>query len=345
MPPRARSSMDSPRRVLVIRLDRLGDVVLTTPVIQRLREAYPEAWLAMMVRPVCREVVDGNPLLNDVILYDKDGRHRGILGTVRFAWGLRRFRFDTAVVVHPTHRSHWIPWLAGIPVRIGYDRKSGWLLSRRVAHHKQDGERHEAEYALELLQVLGLSSPASPAPFVPVRAEAQRAVEDVLRREGIEPSETLVAIHPSASCVSKRWMPQRFAEVADRLIDAQRLRIILIAGAEDAAHAQAVERAMRHHPLNLAGKLSVGELAGLLQRCRLLISNDSGPVHIAAAVGTQVVTLFGRAQAGVNAARWRPLGPRHVVLDKSGPSRFTSIDELTVDEVYDAARAVLSRED
>ena len=342
MMPREPSCMASPKRILVIRLDRLGDVVLSTPVVQRLREAYPDARIAMMVRPVCREVVEGNPFLNEVILYDKDGRHRGILSTVRFAWGLRRFRFDTAVVVHPTHRSHWIPWLAGIPTRIGYDRKSSWLLNRRVAHHKQEGARHEADYALELLQVLGLQPPASPRPFVPLHAEAQRRVDQLLQHQGIGSSETLVAIHPSASCISKRWMPQRFGAVADRLMETQHSRIILIAGPDDAVHAHDVANAMRRQPLNLAGKLSIGELACLLKRCRLLISNDSGPVHIAAAVGTPVVTLFGRAQAGVNAARWRPLGPRHVVLDKSGPSRFTSIDELTVDEVYAAATSVLA---
>lgn len=336
--------MDStPKRILVIRLDRIGDVVLTTPLLRALRQACPSAWIAMLVRPPCHELLDGHPDLNEVLVYDKAGRHRGVLSTIRFAWRLRRQRFDTAIVVHPTHRSHWIARLAGIPRRIGYARKSGWLLTRRVPHRKQEGSRHEAEYALELLEVLGIAPTGPPRPFVPVQPEAQRFLEDVLRREGIGPDELLVAIHPSASCVSKRWMPQRFGEVADRLIEAQRVRVVLVAGSEDAGHAQEVARAMRHPPLNLAGKLSVGELAALLARCRLLISNDSGPVHVAAAVGTPVVALFGRAQPGINAARWRPLGAQHIVLDKSDASRFTAIDQLSVEEVYQAAASVLER--
>ncbi len=334
-----------PQRILVIRLDRIGDVVLTTPVIQRLREAYPTAFIAMMVRPACRELIDGNPYLNDVIDYDKDGVHHGWFRTIQFARGLRRYRFDTAIVVHPTRRSHWIPWLAGIPARIGYGRKDGWLLTHRVPHHKQEGERHEAEYAMELLQVLGLHPSGPLRPFVPVASTRSQDIERRLAQQGVKAGEALVAVHPSASCVSKRWMPDRFAQVADQLIETHGVRVVLIAGSgDDARNAEAVERAMRHRPINVAGQLSVGELAALLARCRVLLSNDSGPVHVAAAVGTPVVALFGRAQAGINAARWRPLGPRHVVLDKSGPSRFTSIDELTVDEVYGAAASVLGRE-
>jgi heptosyltransferase-2 len=332
-----------PQRILVVRLDRIGDVVLTTPVIQRLREAYPTAFIAMMVRPVCRELVEGNPSLNEVICYDKDGAHRGWFTTIQFARALRRYQFDTALVVHPTRRSHWIVWWAGIPRRIGYDRKDGWLLTHRLPHRKQEGAKHEAEYAMELLQVFGLRSSEPPQPFVPVASTRSQDVDQRLSQHGVKSGEALVAVHPSASCMSKRWMPDRFAQVADRLIDAQAVQIVLIAGSgDDARHTEAVERSMRHRPINMAGRLSVGELAALLSRCRLLISNDSGPVHIAAAVGTPVVALFGRAQPGINAARWRPLGPQHIVLDKSDASRFTSIDELTIEEVYTAATSLLA---
>ncbi len=336
-------TLSTPKRILVVRLDRIGDVVLTTPVIQHLREAYPQACIAMMVRPVCRELLEGNPALNDVIDYDKDGAHHGWLSTIRFARGLRRYRFDTAIVVHPTRRSHWIVWLVGIPRRIGYDRKDGWLLTHRLPHRKQEGERHEAEYAMELLQVLGLASSGPLRPFVPVASQRRQEVDQWLAQHGIAAGQMLVAIHPSASCISKRWMPERFAQVADQLIETHNVHVVLIAGSgDDARNAEAVEGAMRHRPINVAGQLSLGELAALLSRCRLLISNDSGPVHVAAAVGTPVVALFGRAQPGINAARWRPLGPRHIVLDKSNASRFTSIDELTVEEVYAASTSLLS---
>ncbi|MBI3324562.1 MAG: glycosyltransferase family 9 protein [Candidatus Omnitrophica bacterium] len=343
-----------PNRIVVIRLDRIGDVVLSTPVIQALREAFPSAFIAMMVRPVCRELVEGNPSLNEVVLYDKDGAHRGWLGGLRFALGLRRFGFDTALVLHPTVRSHVMVWLAGIPARIGYGRKAGWLLTRRLPHRKHEGAKSEAAYALEMLRAVGIE-PAQPppAPLVPIRPEAQARVDAWLMQQGIAPGQLAIAVHPAASARSKRWSAERFAEVADRLIAQHQARIVLIAGPRDAGQAQAMERAMRHRAVSAVGQLSLGELACLFVRCRLLIANDSGPVHIAAAVGTPVVAIFGRNQPGLGATRWGPVGPGHTILQKDVgcPTclaercqiNFLCLSALPVEEVYAAACAVLDR--
>ena len=345
--------MLSPNRILVIRLDRLGDVVLSTPVLSVLRRHFPHAFIAMLVRPPCLDVVDGHPAVNEVLVYEKEGAHRSLPATVRFARRLRRYAFDAALMLHPSNRSHWIPWLAGIPVRIGYDRKCGWLLTHRRPHRKQAGRRHEALYTLELLEPFGISD-AEATPHVPVRPAAARQVAARLEAASIRPEERLVAVHPSASCVSKRWMPERFAQVADRLVTERGVRICLIAGrGGDAVHAGRVAQAMRQPALNLAGRLSVRELAALLARCRLLISNDSGPVHVAAAVGTPVVDIFGRNQAGLSPARWGPLGEGHVMLHKevgcvtclahNCDINFLCLTSLTVDDVYQAAVSILER--
>ena len=348
--PRPMSQPLVPRRILVIRLDRLGDVILSTPVLEALRQRFPHAFIAMMVRPPCREAVDGNPHLNEVLLYEKEGRHRRLGATIRFARGLRRFEFDTALVLHPSNRSHWIPWLARIPVRVGYDRKSGWLLTHRLPHRKQEGARHEAVYTLELLRPFGII-PGDPRPLMPSAPAVDRRIEELLAAHAVGAGDRLVAIHPSASCISKRWMPERFAQVADRLITEHGVRVCLVAGAADAIFAAAVQRAMRQPAINAAGELSVGELAALLRRCRLLISNDSGPVHVAAAVGTPVVDIFGRNQRGLSPQRWGPLGEGHVVLHKEVGCvtclahrcdiEFLCLTSLSVDDVYQAAVSVL----
>ncbi|MBI3321471.1 MAG: lipopolysaccharide heptosyltransferase II [Candidatus Omnitrophica bacterium] len=342
----------APKRILVIRLDRLGDVVLSTPVLQALREHVPHAFIAMMVRPACRDVVAGHPSLNEVIVYEKEGAQRSLLGTVRFARGLRRYAFDTALILHPTNRSHWIPRLAGIPVRIGYNRKSAWLLTHRLPHRKQRGDKHEAEYTLELLRIFGLH-PGRPHPLVSVQAGAQERLASVLTDQGFNATARVVAIHPAASCPSKRWMPERFAEVADRLIEQVNVQVVLVAGVAEIGPARAVEGAMRHRALNLAGKLSVAELAALLQRCALLISNDSGPVHVAAAVGTPVVAIFGRNQRGLSSRRWGPLGEGHVILQKdvgcvtclaqNCDIGFLCLASLSVEDVSRAAIQVLAK--
>jgi len=320
--------------------------------VQELRSHWPHAFIAMMVRPPCRELVEGNPALDDVIEYDRDGLHHSVPRTIRFAQQLRRHRFDTALILHPTNRSHWIPWLAGIPVRIGYDRKCAWLLTHRLPHRKQEGAKHEAAYTLELLEPLGIQ-PGAPRPVVPIQPNAARRVEELLGSMGVGPADRLVAVHPSASCISKRWMADRFAAVADRLAAQQGARICLIAGVEDMRAADAMAQAARSPLLNFAGQLSVGELAALLHRCRLLISNDSGPVHIAAAVGTPVVDIFGRNQRGLSPLRWGPLGEGHIVLHKEVGCvtclahdcdiDFLCLKTLSIEEVYEAAVTVLNR--
>lgn len=344
--------LSAPRRILVIRLDRLGDVVLSTPVLRVLRQQFPHAFIAMMVRPSCRDVIEGHPLLNESIIYEKETRHRGLLATFLFARKLKRYEFDTALILHPSARSHWIAFLAGIPNRVGFNRKSAWLLTRRLPHQKQEGKKHEAAYTLEMLQVFGITPPPAPEPSIVVQESAQRRVAVLLEQAGIS-RERLVAIHPSASCVSKRWMPDRFAQVADRLVASCNVRICLVAGAEDAPYANAVASAMQAPVLNLAGRLTVAELAALLQRSALLLSNDSGPVHMAAALGTPVVDIFGRNQRGLSPLRWGPIGKNHIVLHKevgcvtclahACDIGFLCLTALPVDEVFDAVKNVLDR--
>jgi heptosyltransferase-2 len=341
-----------PQRIAVLRLDRLGDVVLSTPIFAALRRQYPHAYIAAIVRPQCRDAIEGHPAVNDVFLYDKDGAHRSFKGSLWFASYLKRCRFDTAIILYPSTRSHWLPLLARIPVRIGFRWKSHWQLTHALPHRKQEGRRHESLYGFDLLEPLGIQPDASLRPSIAVPADAAGRVDEQLARAGIGLEDPLVVIHPSASCISKRWMPERFAQVADRLIQEQRLRVCLVAGPEDTVIAEHVAHTMRHRPLNLAGRLTVAELAALLRRARLLISNDSGPVHVAAAVGTPVVDIFGRNGYGLSPTRWAPIGEGHVVLQKEVGCatclaqrcdiNFLCLTTLQVQEVYDAACRVLN---
>jgi heptosyltransferase-2 len=352
---RAAAILQPPARILVVRLDRIGDVVLSTPVLDELRRRFPHAFIAALVRPACEDLVAGHPAVNEVILYDKEGAQRAPWATVEFARRLRRYEFDAAVVLHPTSRSHWIPWLAKIPVRIGYDRKSGWLLSHRMRHRKHEGARHEAEYTLGLLRPFGINA-RRPRPSLPVSAEAASRVAAMLERGGVSPGDRLIAVHPSASCVSKRWMPERFAEVADRLIAERGVKVCIVGGVGpgDESQAAAMAAAMRRPFLNLTARLTIAELTALFQRCALLVSNDSGPVHIAAAVGTPVVDIFGRNQRGLSPRRWGPLGDGHVILHKEVGCvtclahecdiEFLCLTSLSADEVYQSAVRVLDRQ-
>ncbi|MFH0935504.1 MAG: lipopolysaccharide heptosyltransferase II, partial [Candidatus Omnitrophota bacterium] len=306
---------NDPRRILVVRTDRIGDVLLSTPVIRALREEYPNAYIAMMVSAYARDIAEGNPWLDEVITYDKDARHKGWLSSLKFACSLKKRKFDLALILHPTNRVHLVTFFAAIPRRIGYDRKLGILLTDRIKHRKQFGEKHESQYNFDLLRHLGLGAAAKDL-FMPIKPESEQWAKEILRESGIKEEDQILIIHPGASCPSKIWPNERFAEAADKLAKEYKLKVLVVAGPKDIVQAQAVIKKMHTPALNLAGRTSISHLASILKKCRLFISNDSGPVHIASAVGTPVISIFGRSQAGLSPRRWGPLGAKDKALHK-----------------------------
>ncbi|MDP2940847.1 MAG: lipopolysaccharide heptosyltransferase II [Candidatus Omnitrophota bacterium] len=338
------------KRILIVRTDRIGDVLLSTPVIKALREAYPFAYIAMMVSPYAKDIVEGNPYLDEVIIYDKDGKHRSLRRSWKFACNLKKKKFDLALVLHPTNRVHLMVFLAAIPRRIGYGRKLGFLLTERLEHKKQRGEKHELEYNLDLARHLGIQ-PQDKNLFMPLKEDAEKWAEEFLREQGIKAGDKLLAIHPGASCPSKIWLPERFAEAADKLSRKFGFKVFIIAGPKDIEKAKAVAEKMLTPAVNLAGRTSVAQLASLLKRCRLFISNDSGPVHIASAVGVPVISIFGRNQKGLSPLRWGPVGEKDKALHQEVGcieclahnclKEFACLKAITVDDVLKAADEML----
>jgi heptosyltransferase-2 len=341
---------DNYKRILIVRTDRIGDVLLSTPVIKALRDKYPCAYIAMMVSAYAKDIVDGNPYLDQVIIYDKDGKHRSWARSMKFATRLKKKKFDLAVILHPTNRLHLVSFFAGIPRRIGYDLKLGFLLTDRIKHTKQFGKKHELEYSLDLIRYLGIE-PKDKNLFMPIRQESEAEVEELFRQEGINKSDRLLAIHPGASCPSKIWPNERFTQVADRLAEKYGFKVLVIAGPKDITKAEKVIEIMKHSVINLAKKISVSQLASVLKRCQLFISNDSGPVHIASSVGTPVISIFGRNQKGLSPVRWGPVGKKDRVLHKevgcieclahNCKKEFACLKAITVDDVLAAAEEIL----
>jgi len=338
------------RRILIVRTDRIGDLLLSTGVIKAIRERYPHAYIAMMVSGFTKEIVEGNPYLDEVITYDKDGKHKSWYRSLKFSQNLKKKRFDLALILHPTNRVHLVTFLAGIPRRVGYDRKLGFLLTDRLKHKKQLGEKHESEYNLDLVRYLGIE-PAENSLLMPIRPESEKWAEELFKQKKIDKSHRLIAIHPGASCPSKIWPNERFASLADKLIEKHAAQILLIAGPQDIALAEKILKHMRQSVIDLSGKTSLSQLASLLKRCDLFISNDSGPVHIASALGVPVISIFGRKQAGLSPMRWGPLGLKGKFLHKdvgcleclahNCVKEFACLKAITVDDVLKAADALL----
>ncbi len=338
------------QRILIARTDRIGDVLLSTPVIRALREKFPQAYISMVVAPYAREIVEGNPYLDEVIIYDKDGKHKSWWRTLKFASRLKKKKFDLAIILHPTNRLHLITFLAGIPQRLGYDRKFGCLINRRKKHTKQEGLRHEAEYNLEFLSDLGITGDPQNL-FMPIKEESEQYVDELFRRNGLSQTDKILAINPGASCPSKIWPVERFVEVAERLSNLYNFKILILAGPKEIYLANKIAGDLQAKAINLAGKTSVSQLASILKRCVLFISNDSGPVHVACAVGTPVISIFGRSQAGLSPRRWGPLGKHGKYLHKEVGciqclahnciKEFACLKAITVEDVVSAAESIL----
>jgi heptosyltransferase II len=300
--------------ILIVRTDRMGDVVLTTPAIKALREAYPDARISILVVPATRELVDSNMCLDEVLIDDHPGEHRGLLGFLKLVGTLRKKKFDCALVLHTKKRANLACFLAGIPVRIGYkNNKFGFLLNRPIVDVRYKGEKHEAQYCLDVLKEIGVTSQMLEVDL-PVKEEALQWVDRIFAENHILETDRLIAIHPGASDPAKRWPVVKFAELANCLIERYRIKIVMIGASSSKDISKEIIASIKGVVIDLTGRTTVGQLAAILMRCEMLISNDSGPVHVAAGVGTPVVSIFTRNQPGINPERWKPLGDRAKVV-------------------------------
>ena len=339
---------DAPR-ILITRTDRIGDLVLTTPLFKALREKFPKAWIATVVFLEHREIVQGNPYLDEVILYDKKGNERGLWGQFRFSQKLRSKKFDAVVHGHGTNRMHLAAWLAGIPMRIGYERRAPWALTHVHPYNKKEGKKQEAEYLFELLGLLGVIPPKEIETFFPVTDRSVRSLESLRLFHKIPRDLPWIVLNPSASDVTKMWPAERFAELVTRIQKDHPSVFLAIGTSKDRP---IIEGLIKNTPVpvfDLSGRLSLGMLGALLKRSALLVSNDSGPVHIATAVGTPVVSIFGRYESGLGPQRWQPLGKNSRVVAKDvshipvAERKFTYINEIAVEDVYQAAKELMFR--
>ncbi|PIZ83933.1 MAG: lipopolysaccharide heptosyltransferase II [Candidatus Omnitrophica bacterium CG_4_10_14_0_2_um_filter_44_9] len=340
------------KRILVVRTDRIGDVLISTPVVKALRDNYPMSYIAIMVSLYTKDLVEGNPYLDSVIILDKDKKHKGLFATLGLSRSLKNMKFDVAIILHPTVRVHLICFLAGIKERIGYDRKAPYFLTTVIKHTKQYGARHESEYNFDLLKPLGILE-VNKELYMPIKAYSENLVREVLKDAGVTPRDRLVVIHPASSCLSRRWPISRFAQLIDRLAMSFRVKVLIVSDSIHSDISKELVSLSKTRPIDMSGRFDLSGLASLFKRCALVISNDSGPVHMAVAVKTPVISIFGRNQPGLGPARWRPLGVTDIFLHKNTDcspclaqdcvNNFKCLEAISVDEVFACAGRLLNR--
>jgi heptosyltransferase-2 len=276
------------KRILVRAVNWIGDAVMTTPAMGAVRAAFPQAEIVVLANPLVAELFRVHPYCDRVLVYDRKGRDKGLTGLLRFAGLLRRERFDLAILLQNAFEAAVLVTLAGIPQRVGYRSDGrGMLLTRGVPVGDVERRLHHTEYYLRMLETVGIRGGDRRQLLICTAEEVAWA------RETLGPGDWL-AVNPGAAYGSaKRWIPGRFAEVADRLAAEFGVKVLLTGGPDEAEIGRDIEKAMQAPSRNLIGRTTVRQLMALLAGCRLMITNDSGPMHVAAAFGVPIVAVFG----------------------------------------------------
>ena len=300
--------MSTTQRFLLSRTDRLGDLVLSTPVATALKKEFPEAEVFFLARNYAAEILDLHPHVDGVLRLDALGESMTMPSLVKL---LRSYDFDAVLALYPRPELAWAFYRAAIPLRIGTGyRWFSALFNRRVYEHRKDARRHEAEYNLQLLRPLGIADGRVEFHYHFDAVHEQALAEKMAQWHLREP---YVVLHPGSGSSSRDWPLEHFAALAEQLSRKRDLQIGLTGSANEKALTAFIQKKSGAQTIDLTGQLSLTELAGVLRRADLFVGNSSGPLHVARMMGAPVMAFYPPITA-CRPERWGPYGCRQDVL-------------------------------
>lgn len=336
-------------RIVVRGPNWLGDAVMCEPALSHVRTIFPQAEITLLVKPAIADLLAHHPAVNRTLVYDDRGRHAGLSGKWTLAGVLRRHRFDLAMLFQNAFEAALISFLAGIPRRFGYATDGRSLfLTDPVAVPPRNGQRHQVEYYWDLLKPFG-SHGSAPAPRLFVTPEESVSITKRLAEAGIGPSDLVIGVNPGSTYGhAKRWLPDRYADVVNRLLkDRQvqagtRVGVAILGAKGEEQLGQAIAKQIRTRTVVCSGQTTVRELMALVKRCQLFLTNDTGPMHVAAAFNVPLVAVFGptdwqtTSPYGVDAKLVRQPVSCAPCLLRECPIDHRCMTGVTVDQVYGA---------
>lgn len=333
-------------KFLIIRTDRIGDLILTTPVPEALKRSYPKCHVTMLVSPYTKDLLKNNPWVDEVITDDNAGL-KGVLKSIKM---LRQGKFDVAVLLRPTLRLAFLLFFSGIRARIGTGYRAYQLLfNYKIYQHRKTIEKHELEYNLDMLAPLGVF-PEKILPKIYLSPEEENYSRRIYDDLNIKRDDLKIVIHPGSGGLSLNYPLEGFAALADKLIEELSANVILTGNKKELAQSEKMKSLMKYQPFDLTGKTELRQLCSLLKGANLLIANSTGPMHIATAVGTPVVALF--SPLGVaSPKRWGPYGEMNeVVIPPVGTCKkcksekcpeFNCMEKIDPEEIISKVKRVL----
>ena len=344
---------ESIKRVVVRGTNWVGDSVMTIPALRALRRVLPDAHITLVIRPGAKGIFSEVDFIDDIIVYNR----KNALSVIPQIREWRRRKFDLAVLFQNAFEAALIPFLANVPLRLGYATESRQaLLTHPLPLPEWRSSKHEVFYYLYLVTALeqmlyGSSTICEATPDTSIQLSEARKTEaaELLRAYGVSADDAVVAICPgSINSRAKRWPAEYYATLADRLIESKR-RVVLIGSKDELDVTEAVTRRMQRQPVVLTGKTTLDQVTGVLDRADLIVTNDTGPAHIGAALGRPTIVIFGPT----NPLTTRPFSPDAEVLRhppdcapcmlRDCPIDHRCMTAITVDEVFERSQALLKR--
>lgn len=318
------------KKIFVVRNDRFGEFLLNIPALRALKETF-NGRIILAVDPKVKELAGAVPFVDEVVEWSQ--KNHSLSDKFKLTVFLRKKNIDMAVMLNPSKEFNIITFLAGIPIRAGYARKCSFLLNLKMKDKKHITEKHEVEYNLDLVRLVGAQT-KDLSLFLKID---DRMINNLGNGFLSNYPANFLAIHPWTSDPVKQWPLESFKELTMKFLRFPDFKVIIVGGREEAIKSSETFSYQCAGALDLTGKTTLLQLAAVLKRCKLLISGDSGPIHLASAVGTPVLAIFRNDLQGKTAKRWGPWGKGHSVIEKN------RLSDIKVEEVFENAKEMIEK--
>ena len=301
-------------KILIIRNDGIGDLLNSTPAISLLRQNYPEAEITVLAQSTTAPILMGNTDVDRILILDRRGAHRRLINRLKFYLGLRRKKYNLVVAMRTASWSNFVAFLSGAKYRLGrHQKRFKSTLTHVWRAQYQKGHVHEIDRNFDLVGLI-CEGMGDRRLILKVLDEEIAHAKRKLASWGVTPNDYLLCIHPGASSFDKRWPEENYAEIADGLVRERGAKVLILRGPEEAELVWNIQKAMQADSIAYAPE-SIREFGALIRCCNLIVCNDSGPMHIAAALNVPTVAIFGPTDH----VAWKPHSKNATVVRRDMP--------------------------
>ena len=338
------------KRIIVTFLMHLGDLALTTPFLHVLRQAAPQAHITYLVDEKLKDVVENNPNIDEVMTIDKKGHDDSIFALYEFAETISKGNYDVLINLHPNERTSFIDFCAKVPVKVGFSHFLFRPFLTKVTPLNR--QLHAADMYIDVLSQLGITNIENNGLEIFPSIEDKKTAAEFWLKQQITPQDKVIGFNIGSAVETKRWAPGRYAQVADKLA-AEGYKTVFYGGSMDEEMVNKASSYMKTKPIIATGCFTIGELAAVMQRCSLIITNDSGPMHLASSQKVPILALYGPS----NIDLYGPYTKKATVVTALPPCTgcakamrhkcddMQCMKRLTVEQVVEAAEKWLNNEE